>query len=349
MKISIIEIKQSHEECIYTQLKFLKDAGHQVSLILHPILERQISDYAHLAHEVLYLNFDTPSFLQKLRLQWQLFGKFKKFDLIIFNTAHSYSVLRNLTILLQFVKIQCIGILHDTKKLDNSFTQRIISRKIKKYFVLNDALLPVNQDTGDIKLSSFYPIFFSKYEPVPINKQNYIWIGIPGRLDYNRRDYDFLLDALAKMTSLKRVKFVILGKVDRTTTTGKRFYDTLETSGQSVRFKLFHSFIENGEFHSYLDACDYIMPLLRPNEDYLTHKISGAFNLAFAYKKPLLCHTFLQDIPDLRENSLFFDANTFPQLISDIDTGNVPSPASYSNPKWGYRFQQERYIDFING
>ncbi len=348
MKTAIVEIRESHEECICTQLSFLKDVGHQVTLILHPILTQQISDYANLADEVLYIDFDNQGFLKKLGLQWQLYGILKKFDFVILNTAHSYSVLRNLSVLLRFSRTECIGVLHDTKKMDSSFTQRIISQKVKKYFVLNDALLPSDNNTGVIKVQSFYPIFFPQYEPVPVYKQKDIWIGIPGRVDYNRRDYDFLVNTLAETTALDRIKFVILGQVDRNNPTGKRFYDSLENSGQLGRFKLFHSFIENRDFHSYLAACDYIMPMLTLNKDYLKYKISGSFNLAFAHKKPMLCHTFFQDIPDLRENSLFFDAVTFPQLISDIDKGNLNSPASYSDPKWSYRFQQRRYIDFIN-
>lgn len=348
MKTAIVEIRESHEECICTQLSFLKDAGHQVTLILHPVLAKQITDYEHLADQVLYIDFDKPNPFKKLARQWKLYGMLKKFDLIVLNTAHSHSVLRNLTVLLRFARTECVGILHDTKKLDSSFTQRIISKKVKKYFVLNDALLPSDKNTGAIKVQSFYPIFFPEYKPMPVYKQNDIWIGIPGRLDYKRRDYDFLLNSLAKITALDRIKFVILGKVDRDNPIGQRFYDSLEQSGQLERFKLFHTFIANRDFHAYLDACDYIMPLLRPNEDYLKYKISGTFNLAFAHKKPMLCHTFLKDIPDLKENSYFFDSGVFPQLISDIDKGNLKSPASYSNPKWSYRFQQERYIDFIN-
>ncbi len=348
MKAAIVEISESHEECLCTQLSFLKDAGHQVTLILHPILAEQITDYANLADSVIYIDFENQGFIKKLRLQWQLFGILINFDLIVLNTAHSYSVVRNLTLLLRFAQVACVGILHDTKKLKSSFTQRIISKKVKKYFVLNDALLPSDENTGSSKVQSFYPIFFPEYEPVPVYKQNDIWIGIPGRVDYDRRDYDFLVNALAEINALDRVKFLILGKVDRNNITGKRFYDSLEKSGQLERFKVFHSFIENRDFHSYLAACDYIMPLLTLNKDYIKYKISGSFNLAFAHKKPMLCHTFFQDIPDLRENSLFFDAVTFPQLISDIDNGKLKSPASYSDPKWSYRFQQRRYIDFIN-
>ncbi|HET8736013.1 MAG TPA: hypothetical protein VFM69_05420 [Pricia sp.] len=347
MKVAIVEIRESHEECLYTQLKFLTDAGHRVTLVLHPTLRQPVSDYGHLANEVHYLDLENQDALHKLRLQWRLYRLLKKFDRVVLNTAHSYSVLRNLTLLLRFAKTECVGILHDTRKLHTSFTQKIISKKVKKYFVLNDALLPKEPPTDDIRVQSFYPIFFSDYEPVPVYKQNGIWIGIPGRMDYGRRDYDFLVDALAQIPVLDHVRFLILGKVDRDSPFGHRFCESLEKAGQSGRFKIFHSFIDNTDFHAYLKACDYIMPLLHTGQGYFKYKISGAHNLAFAYKKPLICHTSYRHIPDLQENALFFDAATFPKLIGDIDSRTVKSPTTYTDPKWDYQVQQTRYIDFI--
>jgi len=348
MKTAIVEIRESHEECIYSQLRFLKDAGHEVSLILHPVLAPQISDYAHLADDIRYFDFDSCGFFQNMALQRRLFQTLGTFDLLVLNTAHSFAVMRNLTVLLRWSRTECIGVLHDTNKLVGSFTQNIISKKVRKYFVLNDALLPSNKIAGDIKVQSFYPIFFPEYPSVPINKHETIWIGIPGRVDYTRRDYDLLIDALAKITDLRRVTFLILGKVDRKQAEGGRLYGSIEKSGQLARFKLFSSFIANAYFHAYLGACDYVMPLLRPDEAYFKHKISGTFNLAFAHKKTLLCQSFLKDIPDLKTNARFFDPESLPQLIKAIDAGNFEFPDSYSNPKWQYSFQQKRYIDFVN-
>ncbi|MGB6153311.1 MAG: hypothetical protein WBG48_15130 [Pricia sp.] len=348
MKTAIVEISKSHEECIYSQISFLKDAGHQVTLVLNSKLDEQILDYAHLADDIVYFDFEKVSGIKKIQLSWGLFVALKTFDFVIFNTAHSNSVLRNVSVMLQFAKTKCIGILHDTKKLQSSFTQRIISKKVKHYFVLNDALLPAKETAQGVSLQSFYPIFFPDYEKVPVYKQDHIWIGIPGRIDYQRRDFDFLTEALEQIEGLDRIRFLILGKLDYGTPDGKRFQDSLEKSGQSKRLKLFHSFIENRDFHAYLDECDYIMPLLRPNEDYLSAKISGAFNLAFAHRKPMLCNSFFKDIPDLEANSFFYDAASFPQLISDIAAGRLKTPTSYSDPKWKYEFQQNRYIDFIN-
>lgn len=348
MKTAIVEIRESHEECIYSQLSFLKDAGHQVTLLLHSKLVAQISDYKHQADDIIYFDFENGSAIEKIRLQWRLFGLLKKFDILILNTAHSYSAVRNLSLLLQFAKTKCIGILHDTKKLHSSTTQRIISINVKKYFVLNDSLLPIEKNIGTVELQSFYPIFFPAYEKIPMYKQGQIWIGIPGRIDYKRRDYEFLINALQKTQVLDRVRFIILGKVDRGNKDGQRLYESLEKSGKLTHFKVFHSFIKNCDFHSYLDACDYIMPLLPPSEEYLTSKISGAFNLAFAHKKTMICHTFLKAIPDLKSNSLFYDAESFEQLMSDIEAGILNPPSSYADAKWSYTFQRNRYIDFIN-
>ena len=348
MKTAIVEISESHEECIYSQLSFLKDAGHEVTLLLHTKLDQQISEYANLADKITYFDFTNISEIHKIILQWRLFLAVKDFDLLILNTAHSYSVVRNISVLLRLFKTKCVGILHNTKKLRNSHTQKIISKKVKQYFVLNDNLVDTEVKTNSIKLQSFYPIFFPRYEKVPMNKGNYVWIGIPGRIDYERRDYDFLINALSKIHTINRVQFLILGKIDQNSSLGIRLHKSIEKSRHRKSFKIFHSFIDNHVFHAYLGACNFIMPLLKLDEDYLTSKISGTFNLAFAHKKPMLCNSFFRDIPDLEANSIFYNEASFAQIINDIDKGNVTVPTSYTDLKWGYNFQQNRYIDFIN-
>ena len=349
MRVALVELRESHEECLYTQLAFLKSAGYQVSLILHAQLEAQMSTYQNLADAVYYVKFNNQSALKKIKLQFQIFKKLKTFHTIIFNTAHSYSVIRNLSLLLRFSPTQCIGVLHDASKLTQSATQRIISKKIKKYFVLSDALVPKNQSTNQIKLQSFYPIYFPDYGIVSLKKtKGEIWIGIPGRIDYKRRNYDFLVAALSRMVISKQITFLILGKTDRSSDQGKRFYTSIQKTSNHDRVKFFDTFIDNDKYHAYLKACDCIMPLLKKSPDYIQHKISGSFNLAFAHKKPLLCHIYFKTLPDIRQNALFYTEDSLERVLQDIAQRKAVWPTNYSEHKWAYSIQQKRYIDFIN-
>jgi len=135
VNIAIVEISKSHEECIYTQVKFIKDSGHTIDLILHKALESQINAYRNLAKNITYITPSQNGFFAKIQQQKSLSKELSNYDLVIFNTASSSKLVRNTLLLLLFSKVKCVGILHNSKKLRSSFTQALISLKIKKYFV----------------------------------------------------------------------------------------------------------------------------------------------------------------------------------------------------------------------
>ncbi|WP_435315463.1 hypothetical protein [Cellulophaga fucicola] len=345
MTIAIVEVSESHEECIYSQVSFLKNEGHSVNLFIHPKIESQISSYRHLIDDVLIINFETSSLIKRLIQQQKLFNLLKKNDRIIFNTGSSSKTVRNLCLLLKMSKVECIGILHNVKKLEKSFTQKLISYKIKKYFVLSDHLKPTN---SIVKIQSFYPIFFPKYKCEENIKKNNIWITIPGRLDYNRRDYDFLFNNIKTLENIDNIKFVLLGKIDPKSDEGKNLYKKLNQLKILNNFILFNDFIDNVTFHNYIKKSDFILPLLIKNKDYLNYKITGSFNLAYAYKKILISNIFFSDIEDLSEHSLFYDKESFNELILKISNGTVSKKEIYKKIKWNYNIQKKQYLGLIN-
>lgn len=347
MKIAIVELSKSHEECIYTQVHFLNEANFKVSLFLHPNLEPQIKDYTSQPNDVYFYDFNSLSFLEKIRLQLTLAKKLRSYDLVIFNTASSSKNVRNIVLFLKFYKVNCIGLLHNTNKLQGSFTQRIISTKIKNYFVLNDFLLHQNPSHGKINLESFYPIIFPKYTAtIPKNKDT-IWICIPGRLDYRRRNYEFLLKAASEADS-KHIKYILLGSLNKKSTEGERLLKAIEQYQVRDKFILFHDFIPNDVFHTYIKESDFVMPMLNQDKNYLNYKISGSYNLAFAYRKKLLMHEFFKSIPDLKENAIFFTDTNLSDFLAKIDNSEKQVLTTYNNPKWQYNYQKDKYIAFIN-
>ena len=344
MDIAIVEISESHEECIYSQVSFLKDAVYSVSLFVHPKIEPQINDYKHLIDKVTVVDFSDLSFFRRLKHQRRLYKQLKKYDCIIFNTANSSKTVRNLCLLLKLSKVECIGILHDVKKLKKSFTQCIISYKIKKYFVLND-FLKSPQRSKNIKLESFYPIFF----PKNVNdddgiKKKHIWITIPGRVNFGRRDYNSLLKMLENRTIPKEVKFIILGNIN--TEDGASFMQSVSKKGLMDYFMFFRGYIPNRDFYSYIKRSNYIMPLLqKEGGKYLQNKITGTFNLAFAFKKKLFCDVSFSRIEDLKQNGVFYTEENF--MASLLDILHRDKSKNYRNKKWDYIYQKNKYINFI--
>lgn len=346
MKIAIVELSISHEECIYSQLSFLQNNQFKVSLIVHPVIRNQIS-YDNLVSNIDVINFDKFKKINSLKEQIKIVKKLSTFDKIIFNTASSSKQLRNISLLLLFFKVECIGILHNTKKLKNSFTQKIISCKIKKYFVLSD-YLKQNAEVNKSKISveSFYPIYFPKIHEKKIKKnKNEIWFCIPGRVEFSRRNYLFLVDQLEKKEISKNIKFLILGNIN--TKEGLSFKRKIDDLDLTDYFVFFERFIENATYYSFIKASDYILPLLKQEDySYLKYKISGTFNLAYGFKKKIFFNEFYKSIPDLNSNGISYNKENFSQKLNSIDLLKIDE--LYSDKKWHHTYQLNKFIKFIN-
>jgi len=81
---------------------------------------------------------------------------------VILNTAQGAHI-RNLC-LTSSGAVEFIGIIHTLKKFQGSYTQKVINRKIKKYFVLNDYFLEKIDPPKEIRVSSFYPLRFPYFD-----------------------------------------------------------------------------------------------------------------------------------------------------------------------------------------
>ena len=173
MNIAIVELSISHEECIYTQVSFLKKKGYRVTLIVHPKLEPQILYKQDLvAAET--VNFQKSKGLNSLKEQIKLVRLLVLRIKLSLTQRRPQKKLRNIVFLLNFYKVECIGLLHNTKKLEKSFTQKIIGTKIKKYFVLSEYLKNrVVLKRQNTKIESYYPIFFQKLKKIIYIKRTF--------------------------------------------------------------------------------------------------------------------------------------------------------------------------------
>ncbi|MER2996844.1 hypothetical protein [Pontibacter populi] len=350
MIAALIELGGSHDECLYSQVRFLREKGYRVHMICTANLKQQVSGFDGV-DEFLFFDFKGVSKLKSMAYLLQIRKHILKNNIaqVIFNTAEG-NLVRNLTLLPFPKRVQFSGIIHNSYKLLKSSSQRIISRKIKKYFVLNDYILKHVHSNSKIAVEAFYPIFFPHFKTIDIPKADgELWVCIPGQIAFKRRDYEGFLNALIQHPPKPGIKYIVLG---RENDPDRKFSDMVTAAGLQDHFVLFDKFIPNELFHSYLLQSDIILPLLHPAlpkfEQYKKYKITGALNLAFSYRKPLLCKDQFQHVPDLQENALFYDLehlgetlNRLPELLPTI------VPQLYQNPKWEFKMQQQRYINFI--
>jgi glycosyltransferase involved in cell wall biosynthesis len=350
-KIAIIEFDNSHDELLYSQVKFLNTFNLTPHILVNDSLEKRLFFLKD------FCEFKTfppaKSFFRRIKMILDIFQyiKINRIKKIILNSAHGILV-RDFCLMAPG-NIEIIGVLHYVDKLSGSFTQKLISSKVKKYFVLNDYLLQLIKNEGAKQFQSFYPIFFNSFIKIDTKKRkDEIWITIPGPVEFLKRDYLGLIDNIKNLTP--EIKFIFLGRSD--SADGRMLKDIAERKGLLNNFKFFDGFIDWDLFLSYLNDSDIIMPLIHPSnprfEDYLYKHISGSFNLSFGLGIPMLIHESFSDKSDFQISSIFYSVDKLQEVIMDCPIKRDKLLDLRTNilsyPKFSFDYQSKNYIDFLN-
>lgn len=351
-KAALIEFNSYHDECLYSQISFLNSAEYSLTLILSSQVKNRTSEYLDIPENVITFArsdqknlFSRISFTLKLRKQLTKIGV----KTVIFNTASS----RLEVILLSFLlkkRTALFGILHNLKKVNHSFSQKLINKSIKNYFVLNDFLEnSIELEDKSIRIQSFYPIFFPSYGEKTIEKpDDEIWISIPGKLDFSRRDYHLVAEALQKLQFKSNLKILILGSANSNDPKSREFIDYIQKNKLHENFVIFNSFLDNKIFHVYLKKSDYLLiPLDTIRDNYAKHKIMGCYNQAFGYQKTLISPIGLNHIPDINKHSILYDgAKGLSLALKEISQGKGEKK-EYLESKWSFKVQKNNYLNFL--
>jgi hypothetical protein len=351
IKVAVIELGGSHDECILSQLVALKSYNCHITLICTQDLYARNPNWKSSMDEFHPISFPGTS-LGDFRKMVELNRYLKKeqIEKVIINTAQGGHV-RNLCLTAP-KQIEFIGIIHTLRKFQGSFTQCLISLKIKKYFVLNDYFLEKINAHDKVKVSSFYPLRFPEYpSDLKIDKPTgEIWIAIIGGVENRRKD---LFGSIELMNQTDRsFRFIFLGKSDPMKNEVGEFKEKIRTSGLEDRVVLFDRFIEGELFDAYLKKCDLIWPMVHPETDsaveYFKNQISGAMNVSFAYKIPLMVHrSFSVDWKDL-SSSVHYDLGSFREDLSfGIQNIERLREELRSNQKFDPTYQEDQFLALI--
>lgn len=341
----LVEVAGSHEECLLTQVRALKAAGKEVILVLdEQVAERS----AYLADEA----NDTRVVLKDLRSNRMIADhiyrmlKVLRPEKVVFNTAQG-TIVRNLAFKLRFSRIKCYGIIHTVRKFTESFTQKWISKTIKNYLFLSKDLLKKAGGQRGLRLDYFYPLDFPRLQPVDTEKT----IVITGGVEERRKDLIGCLNLIEQISD-DEYSFVFLGKSDPWNETVQSFKGELAKKGLSNTVTFFDDFVDHKTFDRYLGSASFILPLVHPNtpsaEQYFTNQISGATNLSYAYKVPLLLHEAYAEIEEMQAASFYYSiekfGSQFKRFLADRE-GKVESMKAHE--PYTAQYQQERYRNFI--
>lgn len=311
-RIAILEIGGSHDECILSQLIALKNEGAWIAFCSTSEMVERNSHFKHYVdefHELVLPRSAWGDFMVMVHLnRW---FKQAKIDCVIANTAQGGHV-RNLC-LTASKKITFFGVVHTIKLLRNSFTQRLISRKIKTYFVLNDTLKRYLGPQKGLTIHSFYPLNYPHFTKEIAKSSTEFWITIIGGVESRRKDLNGFLEMAKQMPA--ECRFVFLGKSNLKLPEVSAFIQQLSLHGLLNRVTIFESFVSEVDFDAYLKQTDAILPLVHPDtpsaDEYFTHQISGAINVSFAYKIPMMIHEKYSDWEDFSKGVVFYNLHNF--------------------------------------
>jgi hypothetical protein len=307
MTVLIIEVGGSHIECVYSMVHYLHINHSSVFLACNKKLKTSVKEVEKIT-AILELP-DDPTNIQHLGIAIQLrkFIRKNKIESVVFNTTE-ITIVRNLILLLP--KLNYTGVVHNAKRLEKSFTfTKVISLKMKKFFVLSDYLIQKLHIHKQFKVESFYPVYFPAVPTIsPVKPSNEFWITIPGEVFTNRRDYLALINEVEKATNLDdNIKFILLGYNHFEEELNNRLNTSLRLK---KHFITFNHYLSYNLFHSFVQQSDFILPLLKTDVDgfYGSSRISGSLNLGIGYQLPFLLPESYKENDDIAPYSIYYSS-----------------------------------------
>lgn len=347
----ILESGESHTELFYSHILILKKGNYKVFMYIRDILMDRVPAVSDVEISSFSSDLTSKQILQDLLS----FIKKNNIELVILNTAHG-SLCKQLAIRLLWNRnVKIVGVYHYINKLKWSFSQKILSLKIKKQFILNSLFLENKTIKHSKNRTTFYPIFYPKIEERVEKNKNELFITIPGGISQKHRDYFGFTEILKQKKNLlpKNIKFVLLGHT--LLPDGQKMKQIIQEEGWEERFVIFDDFVDNQTFLKYINSTDLLLPLIPTDQPeyraYLSQKISGSFNLSLGFHIPLLIYQDFEPFEDFKDTCFFYrDPTLFDMLL---ELANHPEriqekKAIYAHKqKFTFDYQAENYLRFI--
>lgn len=342
IKIAIIELGTFHDECLYSQLRYLEEPYIEVCLIGNKKIIERLENLPNVT-KLVALDFDSKFKKYKAILKTWRFLKKEKFHTVLYNTAES-NIYKLISLKLPS-STQIVGTIHNAKKINSSKKQKTIDKRLSKCFVLNEYIKEniIREQLTLKSVAYYYPIFFPTVATTMLKPLGELWVVVPGMIDFNKRDFDFM----EKVIFPENLKIIFLGKPNGEKEK-KWLLDTASKEKNSKNIICFNTFIPEPIFYQYIKNADYIMPLIHPNidtfESFLKYKISGSYNIAIGFKKTLLLHEAFSSFLDFKHNAVFYTEETHITLLQSLKEDKL---TRYQEEKWDFQFQKKKYLNFI--
>ena len=351
MRVALVELRTSHDECLFSQALFLRPHATHLALLGPPALLERLRGRADFDAWI-PLRSEAPG----ARRWWGVVDCWRalwreRFDWVVFNTAQG-SMVERLSLLPFPSRQKTAGLLHDVGKLVRSPAQRLIGRRLDHYYVLADYLLDGVPEADRARVAAFHAMFFPRWDPsatsTDLASDRFV-VCVPGNVERKRRDYEALLAVITRPDLNPKLHFVLPGRSAHAHGDGPWLRAALRESGMEERVRMWDDFIGHDTFHGVVAGSDVVLPLVHPHlpghARYLTERISGSFNLAFGHRRPLLMDRHFEGRTDFDDVALFYSPDRLAELLSDL--AHDPSPLdaiSYADDRWTREAQARRYL-----
>jgi glycosyltransferase involved in cell wall biosynthesis len=355
-KAVIIELGSSHSECIYSLYLFFEKSGYEVTLVLNNKLYERTGFFRNKC-AVHY--FDLTGNRNTIRSYVAIRNMLKavKFDNAVFLTAGGVA-LRNFLMMPISRKSSISGILHNTDKLSNSVTDRFIYKRMSKFFVLADFMLEYLPEKYCKKTQSIYTVFYPEYSqknPEIQKSKDEFWVGIPGTVEFSRRDYMGLIRELKEKNIDNNIRFLLLGPGNYRDSNLPEVLKQVKNNRLENSLIHFDGYLKDEDFYSYLQSCDVLLPLIHPDKEqynkFIKNKITGTYNLSAGFKIPMLCHKAMSSIDDFISTSLFYEYGGLYELIRKLSTDHdylaKMKSGLFKIEKFGFEYQRKKFVNFL--
>jgi hypothetical protein len=346
--VALVELGGSHSECMHLQVKALKNAGYNVFLICNLSLFDDFPDKT--VFTACQLHQTGNSITSQIKDIWKVkkFLRKNKIDTVVFNTTE-INIIRNLLFFPLFSK-NYIGIVHNGRYLEKSTSYKMVSKKVKKFFVLSHVIKDNLEPNHTVKISVFYPVYYPEYREInlPVKRNGEIWITLPG-VSPDKKNLNSLLTSIENNPLNKSVYIILLGAISAEMFPD--FVSRISALAKSNNITMFDCRIPNDVFHAYMKHADVVMPLINYGH-YGTHRISGSYNLAYGYKVPLYVDCEMKDYSDFKDIAVFYDksqniAAQINALMENKDKIAKCRANLLTHPIYNIETQCRQYIDLI--
>lgn len=199
-------------------------------------------------------------------------------------------------------------------------------------------------------MHSFYPLSYPSFNESIEKPSNTTWIGIVGGVEFRRKDLTGFIK-IAQLTP-KNVSFIFLGKSNPFSEDVIKFKQLCKASAIEDRVVLFEDIVKERLFDAYLKQMDGIFPLVHPetpsSEEYFSRQISGAINIAFSYKIPMMIHEEYRNWEDFKNGVVFYNLSNFSEkMIEFLTQLSDLKTALKNNPKFSSDFQNQQFARVV--